>query len=129
LTVEVLGNNRVPIHGAYVIIYAEGGVGYGLETSDAAGKATFKLPAGTYDIETHYRADYWLTVVTTKATKPSVSVASSRSETIILTDFPPPIWTTTGFWLIIVLVAAAILATVLLVFRSRISLPLFRGKK
>jgi len=128
LTVEVLGNNRVPVHGAYVIVYAEGGVGYGLETSDAAGKATFKLPAGTYDIEAHYRADYWLTVVTTKATKSAVSVASSRSETIVLTDFPPPIWNTTGFWLIIVLVAAAILATVLIVFKSRIGLPVLRGR-
>jgi len=127
LTVEVLGNNRVPIHGAYVIIYAEGGVGYGLETSDALGKAVFKLPAGTYDIEAHYRADYWLTVVTTKAAKSSVSVANSRSETIILTDFPPPVWTTTGFWLIIGLVAIAILLTVLVVFRKRLGLPL-RGR-
>jgi len=124
LTVEVLGNTRVPIHGAYVIIYAEGGVGYGLETSDALGKAVFKLPAGTYDIEAHYRADYWLTVVTTKAAKSSVSVANSRSETIIFTDFPPPIWTTTGFWLIIGLVAIAILLTVLVVFRKRLGLPL-----
>jgi len=129
LTVEVLGNNRVPVHGAYVIIYAEGGVGYGLEISDAAGQATFKLPAGTYDIETHYRADYWLTVVTTKATKPSVSVASSRSETIILTDFPPPIWTTTGFWLLLILIAAAVLAVLFVVFRSRISVPTFRRRK
>jgi len=123
LTVEVLSNNRVPIHGAYVIIYAEGGVGYGLETSDAAGEATFKLPAGTYDIEAHYRADYWLTVVTTKATKPSVSVADSRSETIILTVFPPPIWTTTGFWLIMILIAASVLAVLLFVFRSRLPFP------
>jgi len=129
LTVEVLGNNRAAVHGAYVIIYAEGGVGYGLETSDPAGKATFKLPAGTYDIEVHYRADYWLTVVTTKATKSTVSVTSSRSETIILTDFPPSIWSTTGFWLIIVLVAATILAAILIVFRSRIGLPIFRGRK
>jgi len=129
LTVEVLGNSRVPIHGAYVIIYAQGGVGYGLETSDANGRAIFKLPAGTYDIEAHYRADYWLTVVTTKATKPTVSVTSSRSETIILSDFPPPIWTTTGFWLIIALVATAILVTILTVFRNRIGFPIFRRKR
>jgi len=129
LTVEVLGNNMVPVYGAYVIIYAEGGVGYGLETSDASGNVVFKLPVGTYDIEAHYRADYWLTVVTTKATKPSVSVTNSGSETIILTDFPPPIWNTTGFWLIIILVAAALLATILIVFRGRISLPIFRGKE
>jgi len=128
LTVEVLGNNRVPVYGAYVIIYAEGGVGYGLETSDAAGKATFKLPAGTYDIEAHYRADYWLTIVTTKTTKPSVSVANSRSETIILTDFPPPIWTTTGFWLLMILIAAAVLAAFLVVFRKRIAVPKLRTK-
>jgi len=127
LTVEVLGNNMVPVHGAYVIIYAEGGVGYGLETSNAAGKATFRLPAGTYDIEAHYRADYWLTVVTAEASKPSVSVANSRSETIILSGFPPSLWTTTGFWLIMALVAA-ILVTILIVFISRISLPIFRRR-
>lgn len=128
LTVEVLGNNRVPVYGAYVIIYAEGGVGYGLETSDSAGKATFKLPAGTYDIEAHYRADYWLTVVTTKATKPSVSVVNSRSETIILTDFPPQIWTTTGFWLLMILIAAAVLVVLLVVFRNRITIPTLRKR-
>jgi len=124
LTVEVLGNNRVPVYGAYVIIYAEGGVGHGLEISDAAGKSVFKLPGGTYDIEVHYSADYWLTMVTTKTTKNAVSVANSRSETIILTDFPPPIWSTTGFWLIIALVAAAILTTILIVFRNRLGLPI-----
>lgn len=128
LTVDVLDNNRAPVHGAYVIVYAEGGVGYGLETSNAVGKATFKLPAGTYQIEAHYSTDYWLTVVTTKATKTPVSVASSSSETIILVDYPPPIWSTTGFWLIMALVAVVIIAAVFIVFRSRIGLPIFKGR-
>jgi len=128
LTVDVLGNNGVRIHGAYVIIYDEAGVGYGLETTDIAGRATFKLPAGTYEIEAHYKADYWLTVVTTKAVKSSVSVTSSRSEAIILADFPPPIWTTTGFWLLMILIAAAVVAVLFVVFRSRIPIPRAKRK-
>jgi len=129
LTVDVLGNNGVRIHGAYVIIYDEAGVGYGLDITNVAGEATFKLPSGTYEIEAHYSVDYWLTFVATKASKPSVSVTSSRSETIILTDFPPPIWTTTGFWLLLILIAAAVLAVLFVVFKSRIPIPRARRRK
>jgi len=129
LTVDVLGNNGARIHGAYVIIYDEAGVGYGLETTDVAGRATFKLPTGTYEIDVRYSSEYWLTVVTTKAVKPSVSMTSSKSETVTLTDFPPAIWTTTGFWLLMILIAAAVLAVLFVAFRSRIPIPRARGKR
>ena len=118
LTVEVLGNNRVPIQGAYVIVYTESGVGYGLDTTDAAGQALFKLPTGAYRIDVHYSSDYWLTVVRTSATEP-VSVAASTSKTIILDDFPPALWTTLGFWVLIVSLVVPVLVVVLFVLYKK----------
>jgi len=129
LTVEVLGNNGVRVSGAYVIIYDEAGVGLGLETTDMSGKATFKLPSGTYEIDALYSAEYWLTLVTAKSVKPSVSVTNSRSETITLTDFPLAIWTTTGFWLLMLLIITAVVAVLFVVFRRRIPIPRARGKR
>jgi len=109
LKVNVLGNNRLPIEGAYVIVYTQSGVGYGLDTTDVAGKALFQLPTGTYRIEVHFSSGYWLTVVRTRATE-SVSVEASTSKTIILDDFPPAVWTALGFWLLVVFLAAPIVA-------------------
>lgn len=37
LTVDVLENNGASVHGAYVIIYTQTGVGYGLATTDETG--------------------------------------------------------------------------------------------
>jgi len=112
LTAQVFGNNGVPIHGAYVIAYTQSGVGYGLDTTDATGKALFKLPSGTYRVDVHYASDYWLTVVKTSATK-QISVTASASTNIILADFPPAMWLTIGFWLLvapIIIITAATLA-------------------
>jgi len=109
LTVQVYGNNDMRIHGAYVIVYTEAGVGYGLEITDANGTALFKLPSGNYRLEAHYTSDYWLTVVKTVATQ-SVSVSTSASKSIILADFPPAIWSTAGFMLLIALIIAMAVA-------------------
>jgi len=110
LTINILGNDRAAVHGAYVIIYTQTGVGYGLDTTDAAGQAVFKLPKGTYNIEAHYSAEYWLKVVTASATETAVTVESSKSIVIVLEEFPPPIWTTTGFLLLMALIAVSIFA-------------------
>jgi hypothetical protein len=120
LTVQVFGNNGGPIHGAYVIVYTQSGVGYGLDTTDTTGKALFKLPSATYRIEAHYTAEYWLTVVRASATE-QVSVTASTSKNIILADFPPAIWSTMGFWLLIgsIIAVAMIAAFVLLVLYKR----------
>jgi len=116
LTVQVLGNNRAPIHGAYVIIYTQTGVGYGLNTTDTTGQAVFKLPKGIYNLEAHYSAEYWLRVVTTSATEPQVPVSINTSKTIVLAEFPPPIWTTTGFWLLVALIAVSVLVAIIVFF-------------
>ncbi len=117
LTVEVLGNNRASIEGAYVIVYTQPGVGYGLETTDAAGRSLFQLPAGEYRIETHYSSSYWLAVVRTSASEP-VSVTASTSKTIILDDFPPAVWTTPGFWVVVVCSIVPVIAVILFLFKK-----------
>lgn len=112
LRVTVLGNDRSSIHGAYVIVYAETEAGLGLAITDGYGQAAFRLPKGTYDIEVHYGGEYWLSAVTVTATKPAISVNASMSEEVTLADYPPPIWSTIGFWLIIAVVAVSVLVVV-----------------
>jgi len=119
LTINVLGNNHAAVNGAYVIVYTESGVGYGLDISDSSGRAVFKLPKGTYTIEAHFSSEYWLKVVTTKATESAFRLDSSMSKTIVLEEFPPPIWTTTGFWLIVAMVGVSVFAAIYIVYLSR----------
>lgn len=111
LTVNVFGNDGSPIHGAYVIVYTQSGIGYGLDITNSAGKAVFKLPSGTYRLEVHYSADYWLTTVKCSATG-SATVSASTSKNLFLANFPPAIWSTTGFLLLIIFVMAAMVAAV-----------------
>ncbi|UCH02782.1 MAG: hypothetical protein JSV20_03070, partial [Candidatus Bathyarchaeota archaeon] len=107
LTVDVLDNTGAAVHGAYVIVYTQTGVGYGLAVSNEAGQSVFKLPKGIYNIETHYSAEYWLNVITTSAAETGINVNSSTSKTITITDFPPPVWITTGFLLLLALLAVS----------------------
>ena len=112
LAVEVLGNNGAPVHGAYVIIYTEAGTVYDFRMTDATGKAVSKLPVGAYRIDVEYSTTYWLTAVTANATEPLKEVTSSGSVTITLTNFPPSIWTTVGFWLLSAFIIVVVLGTV-----------------
>lgn len=119
LTVNLYGNDGKPIHGAYIIVYTTSGVGYGLDVTDAAGKAVFKLPSGTYRIEAHYTTDYWLTTVRSKAVE-QATIISSTTKNIKLQDFPPAIWTTTGFLLLMatIMVAVIAIAYAIIVYRK-----------
>ena len=109
LTMKVLDANGVPVYGSYVIAETLSGVGYGLDISDKAGIVSFRLPSGDYVIEAHYTTDYWLTMVQTKGNTP-VSVSESISNEVILSSFPPAIWTTVGFILGISSIAIAVTA-------------------
>ena len=102
LIAEVLGNDGTAVNGAYVIANTQSGVGYGFSITDETGQAIFKLPKGTYDIETHYRGEYWLTFVTASANTTGIQVDSSKLTTVSVEAFPPPIWSTVGFWLILI---------------------------
>ena len=113
LTMKVLDKNGIPVYGAYVIAETLSGVGYGLDISDAAGIASFRLPSGDYQIEAHYTTDYWLTMVQTKGGTP-VSVSESTTKEVILSSFPPAIWTTVGF--ILILSSIAIVVTAIAIF-------------
>lgn len=124
LAVEVLGNDGSPVRGVYVIIYTEAGIVYDFRVTDATGKAISKLPTGVYTIDVEYSTTYWLTAVATNATK-HLSVASSGPVTITLTDFPPPIWTTVGFWLLIAPIIAVVLGTAGFLYKKGV---IFRRK-
>jgi len=119
LTVKVTANNGNPIDGAYVIVYTQSGVGYGLDTTDAVGQTVFKLPAATYRIDVHYVSGYWLTVVKADASD-TVQVTASTTKTMVLTDFPPAIWSTVGFLLLLAVIIVIIIAIVaFLLFHRR----------
>jgi hypothetical protein len=111
LTVNVFGKDGSPIHGAYVIIYSQSGAGYGLDITDSTGKAIFKLPPGTYSIEAYYAADYWLTTIKSSAIE-QATVSESTSKNLILKDFPPAIWSTTGFWILTITIMVAIVIAI-----------------
>ncbi|MFQ6074275.1 MAG: hypothetical protein ACE5KC_03545, partial [Candidatus Bathyarchaeia archaeon] len=119
LTVRVLGNDRAPIQGAYVIVYTQSGVGYGLEITNAAGQAVFKLPKGTYKVDVRFSSVYWLMAVASQASEPSKQISSSDTLTIILDDFPPAVWTALGFWLLIVGLAAPVIVLVFILYKQR----------
>ena len=131
LTANVLGNNGVPVHGAYVVVYTHAGIVYDFKMTDSAGHAVFQLPSsdiqviGSYTIEVHYSTTYWLTAVTATATKPLVSVTSSDSVTITLTGFPPSIWMTTGFWLLFVFMTTVVLGSIGFLYKRGV---IFKGK-
>ena len=131
LTLQVLGNNGVPVHGAYAVIYTQAGIVYDFKMTDASGQAVFQLPSsaiqavGPYRIETFYSTAYWLTYVAVSATEPSISVISSRSVTVTFDGFPPAIWTTTLFWLIIALIIVGVLGTIAILYKKGV---IFKGK-
>ncbi len=118
LTVHVYGNNGTPIHGAYVLVNTQAGIGCGLETTDGLGRARFKLPAGTYLLSAHFTTSYWLTVVRASATEP-VSVEASTSTNIVLSSFPPALWSTTLFWLLTMGILIASVVVLILYLRRR----------
>lgn len=121
LSVNVLGNDKAPINGAYVIIYTQSGIGYGLELTNQSGQATFRLPEATYRIDVRFSTVCWLTAVASNSTQPNVLINSSRTIGITLQDYPPPIWTTIQFWLIttIILAAVILLIAIFLHFRKQ----------
>jgi hypothetical protein len=107
LTVKVLDATGFPVPGSYVIAETLSGVGYGLDITDKTGVASFRIPSGDYVVIAHYTTDYWLTMIQTKA-ETSVTVSESDSIEVVLSSFPPAIWTTFGFILTISSIAVAV---------------------
>jgi len=74
---------------------------------------------GLYRIEIQYSTTYWLTGVTAKATESHREVTSSGSVPVTLTDFPPSIWTTVGFWLLVAFIIVVLGALGMLYRRGK----------
>ena len=119
LTVKVLDVNGIPVYGSYVVAETLSGVGYGLDVSNRSGFASFSLSSGDYVLVAHYTTDYWLTMVQTEG-HASVSVSESGSSQVVLSNFPPAIWTTFGFILAISSIAIVVvtIAILFLYFRK-----------
>ena len=109
LDVQVVDNNKQPVSNAFVIIYTPLGDGVAVNITETAGNAIVRLPAGTYTIEAYYTADYWLAPTKANATA-QITISQSTSKQVVLTDYPPAIWTTTGFWLLIIAIIIAVVA-------------------
>jgi len=116
LVVEVLGNDGSAVGGVYVIAYTKTGVGYGLSITNVTGQAVFKLPKGTYDVEVHYKGVYWLSEISATAKLRDVVLDSSKSAAVPLTQVPPALWSTVGFWLIVIPIVVVVLIAVVIYF-------------
>jgi hypothetical protein len=113
LTIKVLSNNGGSIQDAHVTIFSQDGMPLDFKITNASGVAVSRLPIGTYRIDVFYTTEYWLTHVAISTTKPSVSIPSFSEEIITLTEYPPQIWQTLGFWLLSISVVAVVLALIL----------------
>jgi signal transduction histidine kinase len=120
LTVQVNANNGATINGAYVVLYGQSGAGYALKVTDAIGHAIFKMPEGTYRIDVNYATNYWLTAVNANASD-TIQLEESTVKNMILSGFPPAVWSTVGFLLLLVtiIVTALIVISIWLVARAR----------
>jgi hypothetical protein len=109
--VTVFGTNGAPTSGAYVVIYTQAGIVFDFKMTDASGAAIFQLPpsdneaVGMYHAEVYYSTAYWLTHITVTTSEPAIAINSSKPLEITLANFPPPIYTTLGFWLVIAPIA------------------------
>jgi len=80
-----------------VVIYTLLGDGVAINITDATGNTIVRLPTATYTVEAYFIGDYWLTPTKTNATA-QITVSQSTLTQVVLTDYPPAIWTTTGFF-------------------------------
>ena len=122
LDVQVLSNNKQPVNNAFVVIYTLLGDGVAINITETAGNAIVRLPTGIYTIEAYFIADYWLTPIKTNATA-QITLSQSTLKQVVLTDYPPAIWTTAGFWLLIAaIIIAAVAIALTLRKRNRVKL-------
>jgi len=112
LNIQVLDNNKNPVGNAFVVTYTLLGEGVAINITDTTGNAIVRLPAGTYTIEAYYAGDYLLTPAKANATK-QITLSGSTSEQVVLSDYPPALWTTTGFWLVLITIIVVIVAVAL----------------
>jgi hypothetical protein len=72
------------------------------------------------DPTTRYSGEYWLKVVNARAVTQNVSMTASMSTELVLAEFPPPVWSTTGFlFMVLVGAAASVIAGIFLFSRRK----------
>jgi hypothetical protein len=118
LQAEVLDNAGKPVEGAYVLVYSRSGLGYGFNVTSTTGASSMKLPPGNYIVAVHFSEIYWLTPVSVVKEK-MVSVENNVAVKITLTDYPPPIYGTTGFLALVAVIAILALTAFLMMSRRK----------
>ncbi len=103
LAVTVKDANGAPLEGAFVTVLREDETVVAMST-DAEGRAEFRLPHGTYGISVSYRATYLMTEATT-GEQDSAELTQDTSMNITLDAFPPPVYTTVLFYVLIAVAA------------------------
>ena len=121
--VNATDNNNVALKGAYVTASTIQSRVYGFAVTDASGLSNFTLPVGVYRIRLYFEDTYWLTHVENQ-TEVTVSINSRTVVPIRVANYPPPLWSTIGFWLITApLVTLAAVTLYILVKRRRTKFP------
>ncbi len=117
LTLTVRDARGSPLTGAFVTILRDGET-VGAGSTDAEGKAEFRLPAGTYRVQVSYRTTHLLTQISTDA-EASADVSQDLPLEVTISSFPPPIYATVLLYILIGVAAiAAGLVYVLLKFKE-----------
>jgi hypothetical protein len=119
LEVSVKDNSGIPLNNATVLVRAPNSqsqlvFGYGTTSN---GTVTFLLPDGSYNVIARYSGVWWLTQASNQTLIP-IHLTSDQAVSIQMSNIPPPIWMTFGFWLIVAIVVAA-LALVFVFMRMR----------
>ncbi len=105
LTLTVRDASGSPLTGAFVTVLRAGET-VGAGSTDAEGKAEFRLPTGTYQVQVSYRTTYLLTQVSTDV-EASANLSQDLTLDVPISSFPPPIYATVLFYVLIGVVAIA----------------------
>jgi len=117
LTVQVFDNLKSPLKNVFVTVERDGTV-VGASDTDVEGKAEFRLPIGTYDIEASFKSTYYFTYFE-DAKAITVNLEGDKTATITFTSFPIPFYITNLFFIIMALVVAIASIAILFFFKFR----------
>ena len=98
LTVSLKDNSGAPLNQIQIVVSSGEGV-FDFGITGTSGQANFSLPVGTYKVSTYYSGSYWLNYIL-NASQVDVPLEADRAISISLSNVPPPIYLTIGFWLI-----------------------------
>ncbi len=114
LAVDVTDNSGAQLQGVQVVV-SSGGRVFDFGITGRTGQANFSLPAGSYGVSTYYSGSYWLNYIV-NTTHIDVAVSADNAISIPLSNVPPPIYVTIGFWLIAIPI---LLTAVFILLRRR----------